>query len=223
MLWKDKLRAIKKDWKNTFPYRPYFNRNKCIFIHIPKTAGTSILSCLAQGKQFYRDHATWFDYYKYNPIKFNNYYKFTFVRNPYARLKSVYQYLMRGGNKGDDLILKEHLNKVAPNFERFVCDFLNEHTIYEHVLFMPQYLFIYNWKLNLKVDFIGYYETLEEDFRKIVTQTKCGGSRLQKLNNSPLEERNYCEYFKNTEVIENIAKLYARDFELLRYSCDPLI
>ena len=44
----DKLKALKFRF-NTYLYRRYFDEYKCIFIHIPRCAGTSILYILSGG------------------------------------------------------------------------------------------------------------------------------------------------------------------------------
>ena len=81
---------------------------KFIFIHIPKTAGTSIAAALRQyqnpkcnalhSNSFDRKHPTT------NEIKthlgeerFNQYYKFAFVRNPWDRVLSNYYWHIKQG------------------------------------------------------------------------------------------------------------------------------
>ncbi|WP_417698442.1 sulfotransferase family 2 domain-containing protein, partial [Psychromonas sp.] len=79
---------------NGFPYRKYTRKYKCIFIHIPKTAGTSILMTLI-GKDSLKDHSNYYDFKRINSVKFKKYYKFCFVRNPYDRAVSLYEYLKK--------------------------------------------------------------------------------------------------------------------------------
>ena len=83
--------------KHEFPYRKHFDRNKCIFIHIPKAAGTSVLAALGKKSEKGRDHVSWQTYKKADSKKFNNYFKFSFVRNPYDRAFSAYHYILKGG------------------------------------------------------------------------------------------------------------------------------
>ena len=79
-----------------------------IFIHIPKVAGTSILSML--GKKYTgRDHLPWYVYYTANPVYFQNAFKFSFVRNPWDRTFSAYRYLLAGGNQRGDKEVSEDL------------------------------------------------------------------------------------------------------------------
>lgn len=43
---------------NDYPYRRYMDHHKCIFIHIPKAAGTSVLNILSK-KKINRDHCNY--------------------------------------------------------------------------------------------------------------------------------------------------------------------
>ncbi len=73
---------------------------KCIFVHIPKTAGTSIEKILNTGteKEFYSrtpptlQHLSWKELKNKIDFDYSNYYKFTVVRNPYERIVSEYEW-----------------------------------------------------------------------------------------------------------------------------------
>ena len=77
------------------------HNKKCIFIHIPKTAGTSIeqfikdndrnpiiLLGVRNGRSMH--HFSALEIKSLFPDLFKKYYKFSFVRNPYDRLLSEY-------------------------------------------------------------------------------------------------------------------------------------
>lgn len=200
--------------KNLYPYRQYFDEHKCIYIHIPKTAGTSILTSLANEKRIYRDHATWIEFYKHNTKKYNDYFKFAFVRNPWDRAVSTYTYLKNGGNQNEDLYISQMILDKYNTFDQFVLDYLDENTIHEHGLFVPQYLFIYDHKQICKIDFIGKFEAIDEDFLYIQKILKLQ-MNIPNLNKS--ERVSYQHYYTNNKTIEKIALLYKRDIELFGY------
>ncbi|QDP01989.1 sulfotransferase family 2 domain-containing protein [Thalassotalea sp. PS06] len=207
------VRDLKIKWQSDYPYRAYTKKYECIFIHIPKTAGTSILNAL-QGKKVNRDHCSFHEYSRSDVIKYSEFFKFTFVRNPYDRAVSTYEYLKRGGNQIGGLYFKELINKHYPTFEMFVLDYLDKEQIQLHKLFKPQYLFIYDHKLECQVDEIFYFENIEESYSHI--------SQVLKLN-VPLKCENkvvrehYLSYYKNRQVVEKINYLYSKDFDLFGY------
>jgi chondroitin 4-sulfotransferase 11 len=73
---------------------------KCIFVHIPKTAGTSVEKILNTGTEadFYStkaptlQHLTWLELKNKLTFDYSNFYKFAIVRNPYDRIVSEYEW-----------------------------------------------------------------------------------------------------------------------------------
>lgn len=211
----DTLKSKKIDVLNTFPYRSYFNRCECVFVHIPKSAGTSILKGLSNGDQIYRDHCNWFDFYRANKVKFSNYFKFTVVRDPFDRIVSTYEYLKKGGNQAEDLFFMDLFALNNLTFEEFVLEYLDEVKIHEHVLFKPQYLFIFDYKYDLKVDFIAKFENIDADYALICNKLGIKKSKLVKENSSPRQLDVNC--YKRKNVANRVASLYRKDYELLDY------
>lgn len=205
----------------SFPFRRYFKKHKVIFIHIPKTAGTSILSILSNNKKYHRDHLTWDFYSRVNRWRFNKYYKFTFVRNPYDKMVSTYEYLANGGNQMDDIEFQEYFKENSIDFEKFVLEFLSWEKLQEHILFKPQYLFIYDFHGNCKVDFIGHYESIEQDFSELAKKLNLTEDKLPKKNVSK-RKKSYLSYYSNPCVVRKIQELYAKDFQLLGYDASIL-
>ncbi|MFW5804640.1 MAG: sulfotransferase family 2 domain-containing protein [bacterium] len=198
-----------------YPYRQYMIKYKCIFIHIPKTAGTSILSLLTGKERIRRDHNNFFIFYKANPSLFNKYFKFTFVRNPYDRIISCYEYLINGGNNNEDKYYEKLFNEKYDSFDKFVLNFLNHNVIHENDLFKPQYLFIYDYTGKCKVDFVGRYENIDAD--SVFILNKLGINKKLPVSNQS-KRKNIEEYYKNEAVKKKIKILYAKDFEILNYN-----
>ena len=190
---------------------------KCIFIHIPKTAGTSI-------EQFIKDkdrndihylgvrngrsmhHYTVFDLKKELPVLFDKYYKFSIVRNPYDRLLSEYYWTPIPG-----VGYKSGKNKAE--FLNYVSNVVKKRLYYDNIYnehFIPQHMFIYNKKLL--VDHLFRYEDL--DFVANYLKKKLDIiSEFPILNKSKFKKEDWNERQK-----ERIFKLYHSDFILFNYS-----
>ncbi len=106
-------------WQSGNPFVGGFYKHKAIFIHIPKVAGTSIANALfgeSVGHRPLRRHVA------FCPELVEEYFKFTFVRNPYDRLFSAYNYFSShvGSRKHrDHRWASDYLSKFD-SFERFV-------------------------------------------------------------------------------------------------------
>jgi hypothetical protein len=177
---------------------------KCIFIHIPKTAGTSNEKKLGHFQELKRgvqDHRAIseiepitlsdlahscrtgnlfllrrqikkaiLDSKKNFSRAYSSYFKFCFVRNPWARVFSWYKNVMRDEvhrkrfNVSETCSLKEFLERHLDQFE------LNS-----------QLYWILDKKKNLAMDFIGRYERLSYDFRYVAGRLRIPDPTLPKL------------------------------------------
>lgn len=226
---------------------------KSIFVHIPKTAGQSIenylLSTLeknrfSDGKNYLLcpndnpnkgpqrlAHLTTEDYLKFAYLterEFKEYFKFSMIRNPWARVVSFYKF--RG-----------FTNLVS--FNRFVNRYLPEYFEKEYWFFRPQTDFIFDDNENLLVDFVGRFESLDRDFNSITEKMNIPFSKLPfdnvsegkkiisrksfnllkkhpkaltHLNFMKTENKDYKELYNRTSK-EIVEKLYERDMDLLKY------
>lgn len=199
-----------------YPYRTYMDRHKCIFIHIPKAAGTSIINALAH-KRLPRDHCSYHIYRQASKKKFENYFKFCFVRHPYTRILSVFNYLKNGGNKRSDLKLQETLLDKYPTFDKFVVEFLNKDIIHQILLLKPQYTFVCNHDFKLMVDFCGRFESIDKDFF-LVCERLGIKKNLPKLNVSKANSKSFGYEDIGRPVIEKLNYLYEKDFEVFKYN-----
>lgn len=68
-------------------YKKPIRTDKVIFVHIPKTGGTSIRMSL-KGMHLLKQHRTMDEVPEWCDI--DDYFKFTFVRNPWDRILSLY-------------------------------------------------------------------------------------------------------------------------------------
>ncbi len=77
-------RVFKRRLRKELYIRDYFDESKCIFVHIPKSAGTSVKNALFPNTKG-PGHRMAMDYYLENPKKYEEYFVFAFVRNPFDR------------------------------------------------------------------------------------------------------------------------------------------
>lgn len=196
-----------------------FDYYKCIFIHIPKTAGLSMSKTLF-GNYAGTHHEITYYLNKFGRKTVNNYFKFTFVRNPWDRLFSAFNYLKNGGiNEIDAKFSSDHLSSIS-NFEEFVLNWLNEDTILIYWHFIPQYRFITTAKNRdlIMVDFVGRFENLNEDFNSVCKILNFQNARLLKLNESERNSDKSYKEFYTKEMIDKVSELYKLDIALFNYT-----
>ena len=102
---------------------PYYREQNWLFIHIPKTAGTSISQALF-GSDF--GHCTVDHYEIFSPKRFHNYFKFAFVRNPWDRFLSAYKFLNKGGMYSVDKNWADIHFSEFNDFDQFVLSLKKE-------------------------------------------------------------------------------------------------
>ena len=132
---------------------PISSKYKCIFLHCPKTGGTTIENIMDMNKienlvtwkypnnSLALQHLTYNQLKnKINPEEFNTYFKFTFVRNPWDRLVSDYCWNNRNyATFRDFVFFVRDLIKKYPGDEIFKCPQLKTHNCGH---FIPQTLYI---------------------------------------------------------------------------------
>ncbi|NMP32958.1 sulfotransferase family protein [Thalassotalea sp. M1531] len=205
-------RIFKRIPLSYYPFKPFMHKHKCIFVHIPKNAGSSVLALFNDKNG--RKHAKWYDFYESNDYFFKKYVKFAIVREPVSRLKSAYRYGMQGGNQSpSDLKLKEYIEAHSHDFESFVANVLSYDFVMEQPLFYPQYLFVFDRELNCKVDELLKYENLQKDWH-MFSQKYSFPKELPWKNSS--------QKVKQLETLSDITEgkikqIYNKDFILLNY------
>ena len=188
---------------------PEFDKTQSIFIHIPKSAGTSISHSL-YGKDPW--HHTALAYQLANPDKFNKYFTFGFIRNPFDRLLSTYLYSFIQVKNNPSTSVR--FVTLYDTFSSFIFNWVNKDNINNHYFFYPQTKYITDKRGKIIVDYIGRFESIEEDF--IFICKKLGvENTLRTMNNTDHGHyRNY--YDRNTrKIVENV---YSDDFEYFMYN-----
>ena len=202
--------------------------HRFVFVHIPKTAGTSLTRALAPfsnpnpDKRFDKiksklgyvsDPASFYlpkhADYRYAEKRlgkeaYDQFYKFAFVRNPWDLLVSYYAYIQK---KEDH----HRRKKVSPmsDFSAYL-----DYEISRNKAF--QYKMICNEKKEIQVDFVGRFESLASDFDKIADHLGIEAS-LPHINTS--KHRPYQEAY-TPELRDRVAEHWKDDIEIFGYQFD---
>lgn len=198
------------DWRGRGPYAGYPNEFHCIFIHVPKAAGTSVAESLFGVKSRHVDYR---EYERANPHKFRRYFKFAFVRNPWDRLVSAYTFLRRGGMNAQDAAWAEANLVGVVQFRDFVRLLVDRPELLEWVHLREQHRFVCDANLELKMDFIGRFETMQQDFAEISARLGLSAS---------LSNRNRSDHAHYTTVYDPwsrhaVSRIYGADIEVFGY------
>ena len=201
------------------------HKNKFIFVHIYKNAGTSIENAL----QVYAANKFWRGVYHIshnlrigkNPIKpceqhakapeikacvgediYSNYFSFAFVRNPWDWQVSLYKYSLKKEGHFQHALIKS-----LGSFDSYIewrCN--NEVEL--------QKSFILSDSGESLVNFIGRFENLENDFDKVCSYLNISAKlpRLKVSNTVPY--RNYYSDFSKKLVAET----YVEDIDTFKYT-----
>ena len=192
-----------------------YDELKCIFVHIPKCAGISV--CKSLFGNLGGGHASIRDYkIVFGNDRFNQYFKFSFVRNPWDRLVSTYLFLKNGGiNEEDANWAYENLREFS-DFNSFVNQWVTEKNIYSYIHFVPQHKFLcIPGSSDPKLDFLGRFENLENDFNYV--QERLGiTANLQHKNASKMRAGNYRNYYTR-ESRRRVYEVYKEDIKLFGY------
>lgn len=193
-----------------------FDEHECIFVHITKTAGTSVARSLFSYLPY---HYTAIDYRViYGKQDFNRYFKFAFVRNPWDRLYSAYRYLKTGGwNEDDHLWAHKNIGHID-SFDRFVKEWVNSENIHKHLHFKPQHDFICDDNGRILLDYLAYFETLEKDFKYICEKLNIN-AQLGRHNANP--GASYLEAY-DEESRQIVSDAYADDIKLFGYNFEGI-
>ena len=201
------------------------DKNKFIFVHIRKSAGTSIRKiieplCIRRSKDFLTKIKSQCrlekDYHKFYfrahgeimvvkeimpPEIFDSYFKFSFVRNPWARLVSEYEYIRREKTHGrhGKVIKMDFKNYIKYQAKRFDAHQIN---------------MLADRKGALLMDFIGKLENLNDDWHHVCKQIDIPFSPLPHENRT--KKKDFRSYYSDNEksMVEN---LWKRDIETFGY------
>lgn len=189
------------------------HKYKCIYLHIPRTGGTSIEALLEPEMQrrnivcdVNEKHYTWHQAKEKYAEYWKDYFKFTFVRNPLDRVVSC-------------LIYSEYFgitNIYGLEFKRYKEKFGFPVTLeFDERTDMPKPDMmgmlpgsVYGNFIGDEMDFIGKYEDFDYDMNIIKGALGIKGE-IQHL--VPSIRKTYKEYYKSVSTIKEVVGLYFND------------
>lgn len=191
-------------FRNHLPKRYSFvyvnNKQDYIYLVIGKNASTTIRNTFFEGNS-----SSLIDPDK--PL--HNYFKFTFVRNPWDRMVSNWKMFTTTPERIEQL--RSLANRIPQNFEEFVSIAL---TIDNHH-WIPQVQF-----LIMPVDFIGRVENMDKDIQHVAD---CIGVSVNNVthHNASSNQTHYSHHY-TPELIERVGNYYAEDIERFGYTFEEL-
>lgn len=196
-----------------YPYDKFMHRYQCVFVHIPKNAGSSVLKAFDSNSV--RWHAKAIEYKRASTYFYHRYYKFAVVREPLARLYSSYCYAKNGGNQQvDDLAFQQHLLDNSTDFSSFIQQVLSYDVLFQQTIFQPQYWYIFDKQHCCQMDKLLRYETLAEDWHTLAKKRKFP-TNLPWVNASANKPKSLPSI--NEAAKQKVYELYYYDFKLLGY------
>ncbi len=205
-----------------------------LFVHVPKTAGSSIEESLFNYQSFDFSRVTHGVSLQYKNHLNDDFYfslfSFGFVRNPWDLQVSCWRYYLR--NWGVDMTFEEYIEwkffgsivdmyDRVPNTYDGNVEMLVSNAFYIHRT--PQTLYFIDESGKFLVNYIGAFETLQKNFTEICELAKISDDFLPHTNSSLSEndDRDYRKYYnENTKKI--VASRFNMDLIVFEYDFDRI-
>lgn len=185
---------------------------KFIYFEVPKCGTRTVLSAFNCATKYGVNNSN-FDYkckrirWEKYKNRWDKYFKFTFVRNPFDRIVSCYiSKVVNPIPIQIDVLLKPYGLWANMSFTEFVEKICESDNYNEH--WAPQYLLI------PEVDFIGKVENFNNDILYITTKIGIEPLNIKIMNSSNIKNYNIFYNEKNEKLIR---EKYKQDFKLLGY------
>jgi len=190
---------------------------KVVYCNIPKVANSSLKASISN-RNFQDDYSVHREVHGKSKLSNESaeYFKFSFVRNPFDRLVSCYEskYHKDAEIKTGVLDLRFYLLGTFAKdrgFDRFVKSVCLIPNRFAEMHFLSQYLTLCR-NGRFKADFIGRFENLEADYEPI--RQKYGFAPLQHYN--PSGKGDWRDYY-TPKTAKMVYRKYRKDFETFGY------
>jgi len=135
--------------------------------------------------------------------KFDRYFKFAFVRNPWERLVSEYEFILKSPAHGRHVRVKK-----LGSFEQFIHMQIKRRDAYQINMLCDR-------QGKLLMDFVGKLENLQDDWQTVCDRI---GIPCQTLPYKKVIKRENFKSYYNDETRQLVARHWAREIELFEYS-----
>lgn len=210
------------------------HKNKCIFIHIPKCAGSSVekafglynpqntpnyesLTGWCPKNKFLLQHATpreLLDFGLISKEEWDSYYKFVIYRNSWDRAYSDYSYFFNTSNILGKF--ESYLNGEKEYFEKLNPINCNNSS-YEgsHQINQIDYFFLNNERINYNT--IIDFKNINEGFKKVIFDLNLDYNFFDIHINKSKNKIKHYSYFYNDKRKKLILQKYKRDIEFFNF------
>ncbi len=216
---------------------PISHPHKTIFVHIPKTAGTSIEAVLGMhgdkqdiGIVPYFNQTLDYEHLYGGPMQhmtmrsiravlqdeaiFRSYFKFAIVRNPWDRLVSALAWSDQKWVRKEELSVVEFEREVHRLREMLHAPRPPGQPLAIPPFLCPQSLYVLDQDGTLLVDFIGRYERLDADWLTICRRLGIEAPLPRRMRS---HHRDYRDYYTE-ETRRLVGEMFASDMEAFEYS-----
>jgi len=197
--------------------------NKFVYIHIPKTAGTSIQKALVpfvnkkeRGIRKHRDLG-YTDHVRASHVKeTNKRFTFTFVRNPWEWAQSLYHYSIQYGTGRSWGTQIRRYKKMG--LGRWVDGELETWIRANTKWHSPNNIYQQSTWISPNVDFVGKFENLQADFKYVCDHL---GLKATLPHDMKSKHPHYSVEY-TPEAIAKIEELFPKDIAKYKYKFETL-
>lgn len=197
------------------------HKYKCIFIHIPRTAGTSMELTIdnqnwannikekhliaSVAKYIYRDY--WDDYFK-----------FTIVRNPWDRMVSMTKFPTHYGCRMKKKLVD--VNHYLSWYDKIEIDKRAAKTPAQPTTYLADAVYLNI--LDEPINYVARFETLQSDWEYIQDKIKCNAELKHYTRNIRKHREHYsCFYTEHTK--QQVQDKYAKDIVHFNYKFENVL